>query len=237
MDPNSQIAINAALEQDWAKAVTANEEIIKKNENSIDALSRLAYAYTQLGKIEKAKKLYRTILSLDRYNFIAKKNLDKISSLSGKSQTYIQKKSPAILSPRLFLEEPGKTKSIVLKNVAPTSVISKFRIGDTVTLHPKKHSIEIRDQEKTYIGAIPDDITFRLLRFIKAGNLYHVCVKNTEKNSVSVFIREVKRGKRLFHQSTFPPASGEYTLFTPREIKPAIKEDVDDEENQEEDEE
>lgn len=237
MDSNSQIAINAALEQDWAKAVTANEEIIAQNENNIDALSRLAYAYTQLGKIEKAKKLYRTILSLDRYNFIAKKNLDKISSLSGKSQTYIQKKSPVILSPQLFLEEPGKTKSIVLKNVAPTSVISKFRIGDTVTLHPKKHSIEIRDQEKTYIGAIPDDITFRLLRFIKAGNLYHVCVKNTEKNSVSVFIREVKRGKRLFHQSTFPPASGEYTLFTPREIKPAIKGDVDDEENQEEDEE
>ena len=237
MDPNSQIAINSALEQDWAKAVTANEEIIKKNENNIDALSRLAYAYTQLGKIEKAKKFYRTILSLDRYNFIAKKNLDKISSLSGKSLTYIQKKSQTILSPRLFLEEPGKTKSIVLKNVAPTSVISKFRIGDTVTLHPKKHSIEIRGQEKTYIGAIPDDITFRLLRFIKAGNLYHVCIKNIEKNSVSVFIREVKRGKRLFHQSTFAPSSGEYTLFTPREIKPAIKGDVDDEENQEEDEE
>ena len=107
------------------------------------------------------------------------------------------------LSPNLFIEEPGKTKTIILTNIAPVNVLSQLSIGDTVVLTAKKHSIEVRDINKTYIGALPDDLAFRLLRFLKGGNSYHVCIKNTAKNNVTVFIRETKRGKRIGSRPTF----------------------------------
>src|SRR3990167_7948731 len=104
-----------------------------------------------------------------------------------------------------------------------TNIISKLSIGDTVQLNPKKHAIEVRGIDKTYYGAIPDDVTFRLLKFIEAGNTYLVCIKNIQKNYISVFIREMSRGKKLNHQPSFSPASLKYFATTIRkEIKKGV---------------
>ena len=218
MQSRIQEAIGAALSGDWQTAAKINEELLKEIPSDIDALSRLAFAYIQLRKFDRAKTLYRKILSLDQYNSIAQKNLDKLQSLPAKyKETRIAQAKT--VTPNLFIEEPGKTRSVILKNVAPISVLSKLHICDTVELIPKRHSIEVRDNDKTYVGALPDDITFRLLRFIKAGNQYHVCIKNIAKNSVTVFIRELKRGKRFAMQPTFPPNNREFSLSLPKELK------------------
>lgn len=233
----AQLAINAALCCDWNKAISINKSILQENETDIGALSRLAYALMQLGKIAEAKKKYRKILSADRFNYIAQKNLDRINSLPKMSKREPNLKVKTSLSPNLFLEEPGKTKSITLTNIAPANVCSGLRIGDFVTLHPKKHSIEVRDQNKTYLGALPDDIAFRLIRFLKSGNVYETCIKNVQKKSIAVFIREVKRGKRFRHQPTFITSSREYNPSTPKVSKiSTAPEDQDKEENQELDE-
>ena len=199
----SQQAINAALSYNWENAISINEKIIEENENDIDALNRLAYAYIQIGKIEKAKKNYRKVLSLDQYNFIAQKNLNRINSMPKGSKVFPQSCKNINLSPSLFIEEPGKTKTVSLTHIAPASIISKLHIGETVMLRAKKHSIEVRDQSKNYLGAIPDDIAFRLIRFLKAGNSYLINIKNVQKNCLAVFIREIKRGKRFLNQPTF----------------------------------
>lgn len=231
----TSIAINAALSSDWEKAISTNLEILAQKQDDIEAMSRLAYAYLQSNKLDKAKKLYQSILSIDKYNIVAQKNLDKINSLP-KSKNVNHSKTSSLLSPHLFIEEPGKTKTVTLTNIAPVSTLSKLYIGDTVLFHAKKHSIEIRDGSKTYLGALPDDIAFRLLRFLKGGNIYHVIVKNIAKNSLSVYIRELKRGKRFQFQPTFVPSANEYTPGTSRVVKRALKSEVEEESTQDEEE-
>lgn len=227
-------AISAALSSDWKRAIDCNEQLLSQQEADIDALSRLAFAYTQTGEAEKAKKLYKKILTLDRYNFIAQKNFDKLTALGAKAGSLSTGRKSRTISPQLFLEEPGRTKIVILINPAPLTTLSKLRISDAVYLHPKKHTVEIRDEENKYIGALPDDITYRLLRFLKAGNTYEVYVKNVQKNSISVFIKEIKRGKKFLNQPTFHTSSSDYTSSTPRELKAALDQaEEEKEENQE----
>lgn len=234
MQNSAQKAIDLALAQKWNEAISVNEEILGFDEKNIDALNRIAYALVKTGKIEKAKKTYRKIITLDRYNYIAQKNLEKISSISKSDKTRstasLKKNS---LSPTQFLEEPGKTKTVNLINLAPASILAKIDIGDEVYLYPKKHSIEVRTETKTYLGALADDISFRLLKFIKAGNDYRTCIKNIQKKLVTVFIREVMRGKKYAHHHTFMTVSHEWSTSTPREIKKTFK--IDEDEAQEED--
>lgn len=205
----AQIAINATLSCDWEKAISTNKEILLQKSDDINALSRLAYAYIQIGKTGKAKSLYRKILSIDPYNIIAQKNIEKINCLKkrGKNQAGSKNKTNA-LSPNLFIEEPGKTKAVILTNIAPASVLSNIYIGDPVILCSKKHSIEVRNSHKIYLGALPDDIAFRLLRLMRGGNAYEAHIKNVTKNNITIFIREIKRGKRFLSQPSFTTSLG-----------------------------
>lgn len=206
-----QIAINAALSQNWSKAISANQDILKDDKEDINTLNRLAFAYTKFGKFEEAKKLYKKILGLDKYNIIAQKNLDKLNSIPKNLKASL-KPSKSIsgtftIHPSLFIEEPGKTKTVVLINTAPASVLSHLNTGDPVFFYPKKHSVDVRTVDKVYLGALPDDFAFKLLRFIKAGYEYNIYIKNSTKNSVNIFIREVKRAKRYKSQPSFVPVS------------------------------
>lgn len=205
------IAIQAALTHNWNEAITINKTILKEKEDDVGALSRLAYAFLQIGKINEAKRIYHRILTIDHFNMIAQKNLEKINSLPKRFKVSPgEQNKTGGLSPNLFLEEPGKTKTVTLANIAQTSILSKLFVGDTVIICSRKYSIEIRSEQKTYLGALPDDIAFRLIRLIKAGNCYHVCIKNVTKNSISVFIREIKKGKKFALQPSFISAPGEY---------------------------
>jgi|SRR3989338_4189872 len=225
-----QAAIDAALAQFWDKAIGINKEILKNNRDDIDCLARLAFAYSQVGFLQKAKKIYNKILTLDKFNSLALKNLNKIKNLKEKKlETPIIRQRVA---PDLFIEEPGKTKTVQLINVAPAKILSDINIGDTVVIHAKKHAIEIRGTDKTYFGALPDDIAYRLLKFITAGNTYLACIKNIYKNQVTVFIREISRGKKLIHQATFIPTSfKEYTATVHKEIKKLSANEISDDEN------
>lgn len=196
-----QTAINAALSQDWQKAISANKEMLAQNKEDINSMSRLAHAYSQTGKLEEAKKIYKKIISLDKYNSIAAKKLERLNVLSKSSKTAVHAKlaNPS-LSPSLFIEEPGKTKTIGLINTAPANVLSHLNPGDTVILSPRRHAIDVRTPDKNYIGVLPDDFSFRLLKFMKAGYGYEVFVKSATKNNVTVFIKEVKRAARFKSQ-------------------------------------
>jgi Tfp pilus assembly protein PilF len=70
-------AIQAALQQDWKTAITLNTEILKTDKKNTDAYNRLGFAYLKSGQIKKAKETFEKVLTLDRYNQIASKNLQK----------------------------------------------------------------------------------------------------------------------------------------------------------------
>lgn len=194
------LAIELALRQDWKEAIRINLQIIKVEKTNVDAYNRLGYAYMKNGQPIKSKEIFAKVLKLDPYNQIANKNLKKISLLK-KGRTSMPTCDD--ISPLLFLEEPGKTKMVDCINTAPMNTLSILTCGQKIQLVPKAHSIEVRDSQNKYIGALPDDIAFRLLKLINAGNEYAVFVKGVSKNCVSIFIRETKRGKKLINQPSF----------------------------------
>jgi tetratricopeptide (TPR) repeat protein len=99
-------AIQTALEGNWQEAITINKSLIHENPEDIDALNRLALAYTIMGKLREAKSTYQKVLVLDPLHPIALRNLKRLKDkglnlAGGKLNSFINNK---------FLEEPGKTK-------------------------------------------------------------------------------------------------------------------------------
>lgn len=189
-------AIQCALNQNWQEAIKLNQQIISHNPEDVEALNRLAYAYLKSGNISSAKSTYKKVLKVDKYNPIAIKNLKWLDNLNKKDIRC----DPSISStPNIFLEEPGKTRIVNLVDLAPAKTLCNLITAQKVFLHPKKFSIEVRNGNNIYIGALPDDLSHRLLKLLKSGNVYEAYIKNIAKNSLSIFIRETHRGKK-YHQ-------------------------------------
>lgn len=203
MDLKTQ-AIETALRGDWNQAISLNEDILKSNPDNIEALSRLAFAQMEKGDFKKARFNYEKLLSLDHFNPIALKNLDKLSNIKRRSFKKGRKETnhPIDLA-NLFLEEIGKTKVVKLKNTAELHILSALKPGDQVELSIKRRGIVVLDKNGTYLGALPDDLAHRLLQFIKYGNQYQAFVKSSDKNFLAIFIKEVERASRFKNQASF----------------------------------
>jgi tetratricopeptide (TPR) repeat protein len=208
-----QQAISAALAQDWTEAVEFNEQIVKTNPNDIEALNRLGRAYMELGKPEAAKKFFNKVLKIDLYNQIAQKNL---VTLSSKKSLKGNNKTP--LNPNLFLEDPGKTKTTSLVEITNRDVVISLSVGDQINLVPKKRAIVVTNEKEIYLGKLPDDLSIRLISFLKGGNKYQVNIKSAEPNEIKIFIREVFRSKKFASLSSFPPQEIAYSAFVPPDL-------------------
>ncbi len=234
-------AIQLALEQRWDEAITLNQEIISQNPTDVDALKRLAYAFLQHGDLQKAKKQYQEVLKIDKYNPIAKKALRKLEGSVTIEKSTFQGNGTARIAPtKLFLEEPGRTKVVNLINLAPSAITCHLPIGQSVQLVAKKRGVEARLDERTYLGALPDDIAHRLGMLITGGNVYEAWIKQVGKNTLSIFIREIKRAPKLQNTISFTGASSNYIPYIREGFLDDEKPDtaaLDDEETTDDDEE
>lgn len=208
----TQLAIDAALDSRWKEALKINKKIIKLDPQNIDALNRQAKAYLELGKGNLAKKYYSEVLKFDPYNPIALKNL-KIIKSSKSQRGQITTNGQSKLSPSLFLQEPGKTKMVNLLKVAEPQKLSQAFCGMRVEMAVKNRKITIVDQNRNYLGILPDDINHHLLRLLKGGNKYDLFIKAIRVNGLSVIIKETFRSKRFKNQPSFLENSGS-TLTT-----------------------
>lgn len=195
-----EIAIQAALAQNWKEAIRTNTELVRMEKSDVDSLNRLGYALLKTGQITAAKRTLEKVLKLDPYNQIALKNSKKLTTLKRKDLTSTTTQH---ISPLLFLEDPGKTKIVNVVNPPPTHILSALSSGQEVSLIPKNHTVEIRTDKNAYLGVLPDDLSFKLLKLLEAGNQYQVHVKSIGKNSLSVMVREISRGKKFAQQPTF----------------------------------
>lgn len=198
----TQLAIDAALDSRWDEALKLNRQIIKKDPQNIDALNRQARVYMEMGKFNLAKKYYLAVLKIDSYNPIALKNLKIVKAFKFKG---LQPVSNGInkLSASLFLQEPGKTKIVQLLNVAEPQKLSSAFCGMKVGMAVKNHKITIVDGRDNYLGVLPDDICFRVLKFLRGGNKYELFIKSIKVNGLSVLIKETFRSKKFKNQSSF----------------------------------
>ncbi len=204
-----QQAVDAALTNQWVKAVELNGKIIKKDSQNIPALNRLTRAYLELGKKKEARATIKKVLELDKFNPIALKNLQKINL--SKAQKAI---SATPTDPDLFIEEPGKTKTVSLINLADKSIISKLSVGEEVNLIPRQRRVSVVSQSGDNLGKLPDDVSLRLKSLLKGGNQYQAFIRSTS-DGVKVFIREVFRSKKLANQPSFVSHGEDYQPFVP----------------------
>ena len=195
-------AIQAMLLGDWKNAASLNKDLIDENPKDIDALNRLAYVFTILGKIQEAKSTYRKVLKIDVLNQIAIRNIKKLTEMGPKQ---IAKSLSSIKGvTNTFLEETGKTKIISLVNTAQPKIIALLTTGQPVVISIKRSKIFVQDQNTQYLGVLPDDIGKRLIKLIKGGNTYTACIKSATEHNVCVFIKETKRISKYKNQPSFP---------------------------------
>jgi len=202
----SASAIDAALEGRWAEALKLNNKIIKTEPENLDALNRVARAYFETGNLKQAQKYYSLALKVDSYNPIAQKNLKILKSFKkdGKYKTVDPANSQQIkISPSLFLQEPGKTKVVSLLKAAEPQKLSTLYCGMPVEMAAKNRGITILDGGGKYLGVLPDDLSYQIVRLIKGGNQYQAFIKSVRVNGLSVLIKEIYRSKKFKNQPSF----------------------------------
>lgn len=201
-DTLARRAIAAALANDWITALDVNLQILKEEEEDIDALNRAARAYLQLGDIPSAVNFSQTVVQIDPLNQIAQKCLIKCSTL----QTNGAVLSTAIstFSDSIFLEVPGKTKIVSLINLCESNLLATLNAGENVQMIPKMHKVVVATQQEAYIGRLPDDLATKIIYFYKNGNEYEAFIKSVSENDVKVFIKETKRADSIKHLPSFP---------------------------------
>lgn len=219
MDSLAQQAIEEALRGNWKKAVTLNREILKAEAKNKEALNRLARAYCQLGKFQKAITNYKKVLKIDPYNTIAQKALARLKEVQVKPNLSKSKQqsTPPTLYTHSFLEEPGKTKTVSLIHLGGKDVISSLGTGQPVNLIPHAHRVSVETAENEFIGRLPDDLSRRLIKLIRAGNVYNTLIRSVKPDGVRVFIREAKRAESVGSTPSFPiNEKAIYASFTPQ---------------------
>ncbi len=230
-------AIQEALKRNFQKAIELNRAILKETPHDIEALNRLAFACLETGQIKEARQIYNKVLSLNRFNPIALKNLKRLSLFKGRKASPITNNSQNANFQGLFVEEIGKTKIAALIHLAEAKIISMLHPTNQVLLVPRRRGIAVTTVEEVYIGALPDDIAKRLYTLIKGGNKYEAYIKSVDKNSVSIFIRELHRQPKFKNQPSFLGRTSTYYPFVrdealAEEDKPEVTrlEDSDEEE-------
>ncbi len=198
-------AVSAALDYNWELAIDINKKILKNNPNHIETLNRLARAYFETGNITKSRQTYKSVTDLDGFNVIAKKNLTRLNRLSSDQKTPTlegDKQNFRELFQKLA-SEPGKTKVVTLVKIGDQNLLSKLASGDKLKISPKKHSIELCTYDNKHVGNLPDDLSFKLLKLITAGNTFECCIKSVTQKEVQVILFEITRAKALANHPSF----------------------------------
>lgn len=208
----NQSAINEAINCNWEKAIELNLEIIKDEPENVQAKNRLAKAYCETGQFKSAKSVYEDVLKIDPYNGIATKNLKKVAAIKADSSIVSDGSHKQKLSAAVFLHEPGVTKMVNLIKVAEPARLLTLSAGSVVNMVPRLKSISIVDEYKHYLGVLPDDTAFTLLKLMKGGNEYEVIVKSVKQNAITVLIRETLRAKKFKNQPSFIDEVGTSTV-------------------------
>ncbi|GIK83514.1 MAG: hypothetical protein BroJett025_01360 [Patescibacteria group bacterium] len=191
------LAIKDAKNGDWDQAVEHNLQILELTPENTNALNRLGIAYVQLGKTKDAKQAFTTVLELDKNNKIAAKHLEKLEN----NQACI---APSF-SKSHFIEEPGKTKTVPLFRLAGKNVLDTVSVGKECQLIIKNRFISVEIDGK-YIGALPEDLSFRLTKLINAGNTYDCLIRSCNPKNCDVFLKETFQSEKNVGTHSFPPS-------------------------------
>lgn len=186
MQDKTYQAVQASLSGNWEEAIEYNTVILIEDPDNIQALNRLARAYTELGQKDSAKEVYQKVLKIDKYNPIALRSLKQLPDK--------QVNGELIASDEDFIEEPGLTKSVNLIKTAGKDTLLSLHCKQELELSPRSRLISVKAKKgEVHVGCLPDDLSIRIGKLLKKGYGYNVCVKSVTDSTIVVFLREVKR--------------------------------------------
>ena len=192
-----QEAINAAKISDWPKAILINQEILQHYGNDLEAMNRLGLAFIKNGQENEAKKTFREVVELDKSNIIANKHLEKIKNKESSGDIIFDQNND-------FIEEPGKSKIVTLHRLAGKDQLKKTKVGQACFLQLKNRYISVIDESGKHIGALPEDISFRLSKLITNGNEYRCIIYKVNDKQCLIQVKETLRSKKNEQVVSFP---------------------------------
>ena len=210
-------AIDCALSGNWAESEKLNNQILVEEPENKEALNRLGRTCIELGKLTKALTCYRKVLKIGPYNSIAGKAVQRLEGMDKKGAIHTNGGS-VMSSGMVFLEEPGKTKTVNLLHLGDKATISMLDAGEEVKLSIQQHKACINNLEGKYLGRLPDDIAVRLIKLSKEGSKYKAYLRSAQPEEVKVFIREVEKGASVEGIPSFATEKTSYISFTPPEL-------------------
>ncbi len=192
-----QEAINAAKSSDWSKAILINQEILQNYGNDLEAMNRLGLALLKNNQEKEAKKIFQQVISMDGSNIIANKHLDKIKRKETSADIVFDQNND-------FIEEPGKSKIVTLHRLTNKEQLQKLKVGQSCLLQLKNRYISVTDENNKHIGALPEDISFRLSKLISNGNEYRCVIYKINDKQCLIQIKETLRSKKNEQIVSFP---------------------------------
>lgn len=194
-------AIALAMQGRWREAVATNKAILELSPRDVEAYNRLGKALMELGEYEHAKEAYQHALELDPYNSIAKKNLDRLSSLIESPPTPRDHHKVAL---DIFVEETGKAGIVNLIHLAPKGIIAQMFPGEEVSLQVEGRRLLVRNGHGEYLGEVHPKYGMRLAKLIQGGNKYIAAISSLGGDEVKVIIRELYQHPSQMGRLSFP---------------------------------
>ncbi len=192
-----QEAINAAKNGNWPQAILVNQEIIKLYGEDPESMNRLGLAFLKNNQETEAKKTFKRVIEIDKFNIIANKHLEKIKNQESSTDIIFNQNND-------FIEEPGKSKIVTLHRLTSKDQLKKLKVGQNCYLQLKNRYISIIDENDKHIGALPEDISFRLSKLISNGNEYRCVIYKVSDKQCLVQIKETLRSKKNQQIVSFP---------------------------------
>ena len=204
--PPSKEAIDLAMQGKWQEAVAINQEIIENFPRDVDSYNRLGRAYMELAQYTKSTEAYRQTVELDPYNAIANRNLRRIADIDQSGGEDVDTDEVA---PQQFIEEIGKSGTVILYDLGPKEKRARMVAGDKVLLKVDGNSLIVENRRGEYMGRVEPKTAQRLSRLILGGNEYSATIVRSQLDLMSVIIRETHQDPSQAGKLSFPPKGAE----------------------------
>ena len=127
----------------------------------------------------------KRVLSISKFNQIAKKNLDILESgkscANGTTEGYMTN----------MVEEPGKTRTYELTRVANADILIGIKPGQRICLQQKNKHVAVLTMDEVRVGALSDADSVGIMSEMQAGKNFEAAIKNITPNTVKIFIRKL----------------------------------------------
>lgn len=199
-------ALDLANEGRWDEAESVNREILARGKPDVAAMNRLGKALAEQHRYAEALDAYKQALEIDTTNQIADKNVIRLELLISQPLVANGERIARTQQARqtMFIEEPGRSATLMVRSDATPAVLAKMIPGDHLTLKAEGESVAVYTWEDELVGYLPAREGQRLAAMMESGNLYGAAVAAVVDGALRVVVRETYRSPENGARLSFP---------------------------------